>query len=108
MWSTGPGQGTDYCLACLLLERLSVDYEKELKLSFAVRASPQTASAIVILSARALLEHMDVAVLDIEASYDVCRRNSDVKCPTHVNLERLLAQTISSWTAILRLTEAKT
>ena len=93
VWSTGPGQGlsktrtdiqvflvskawgggTDFGLVCLLWKRLSVDCEKESKLSFAVRACPHNATAFVeqdntILSVRSLLEYTDVAVkMDIEA-----------------------------------------
>ena len=58
-------------IECLLLERLSVDCEKESELSFVVRACPWTAVVIVvqdntILSAHSLLEHEDVAeIMDI-------------------------------------------
>lgn len=56
-----------------------------------------------ILSTHALLEHTDVAImLDNEAIYDICRRNLDVERPTHTNLNRLIAQVISSMTASLR------
>ena len=39
---------------------------------------------------------------DNEALYDMCRRNFDVERPTYTNLNRLLAQIISSLTASLR------
>merc|ERR1719164_401157 len=46
---------------------------------------------------------MDVAVmLDNEALYDICRRNLDIERPTYTNLNRLIAQIISSLTASLR------
>lgn len=35
-------------------------------------------------------------------SYDVCRRNLDIERPTYTNLNRLIAQVISSLTASLR------
>merc|ERR1712152_19964 len=45
----------------------------------------------------------DVAVmLDNEAIYDICRRSLDIERPTYVNLNRLVAQVISSLTASLR------
>merc|ERR1712087_934994 len=48
-------------------------------------------------------EHTDVAVmLDNEAIYDICRRSLDIERPTYVNLNRLIAQVISSLTASLR------
>merc|ERR1712183_700312 len=40
--------------------------------------------------------------LDNEALYDVCRRNLDIERPTYQNLNRLIAQVISSLTASLR------
>ena len=35
-------------------------------------------------------------------SYDVCRRNLDIERPTYTNLNRLIAQVVSSLTASLR------
>ena len=37
-----------------------------------------------------------------KALYDICRRNLDIERPTYTNLNRLLAQIISSLTASLR------
>ena len=64
---TGSGFGS------LLLERLSVDYGRKSKLSFAVSPSPQVSTAVVepynsVLSTHALLEHTDCTFcLDNEA-----------------------------------------
>lgn len=102
------GGGTGSGLGALLLERLSVDYGRKSKLSFAISPSPQVSTAVVepynsVLSTHALLEHTDCTFcLDNEALYDVCRRNLDVECPTYTNLNRLIAQVISSLTASLR------
>jgi len=102
------GGGTGSGLGCLLLERLSVDYGKKSKLSFTVWACPQVATAVVepyntVLCVHSLLEHTDVTVMyDNEALYDICRRNLDIERPTYTNLNRLLAQVISSLTASLR------
>ena len=50
-----------------------------------------------------MLEHSDVAfMVDNEALYDICRRNLDIERPTYTNLNRLVAQAISSITASLR------
>src|ERR1700734_3021207 len=38
----------------------------------------------------------------LEAIYDICRRNLDVERPTYTNLNRLIAQIVSSITASLR------
>merc|ERR1712080_395254 len=102
------GGGTGSGLACLMLERLSVDYGKKSKLSFTVWACPQVATAVVepyntVLCVHSLLEHTDVTIMyDNEALYDICRRNLDIERPTYTNLNRLLAQIISSLTASLR------
>ncbi|KAF4317491.1 hypothetical protein BBO99_00007993 [Phytophthora kernoviae] len=92
----------------LLLERLSVDYGRKSKLGFTIYPSPQVSTAVVepynsVLSTHSLLEHTDVAVmLDNEAIYDICRRSLDIERPTYTNLNRLIAQVISSLTASLR------
>merc|ERR1712014_50409 len=102
------GGGTGSGLACLMLERLSVDYGKKSKLSFTVWACPQVATAVVepyntVLCVHSLLEHTDVTIMmDNEARYDICRRNLDIERPTYTNLNRLLGQIISSLTASLR------
>ena len=102
------GGGTGSGLGSLLLERLSVDYGKKSKLGFTIYPSPAVSTAVVepynsVLSTHALLEHTDVAVmLDNEAVYDICRRSLDIERPTYTNLNRLLAQVISSLTASLR------
>jgi len=102
------GGGTGSGLGSLLLERLSIDYGRKSKLSFAVSPSPKVSTAVVepynsVLSTHALLEHTDVTFcLDNEALYDVCGRHLDIQKPTYTNLNRLIAQVISSLTASLR------
>jgi len=41
-------------------------------------------------------------MVDNEALYDICRRNLDIERPTYTNLNRLIAQIISSLTASMR------
>jgi tubulin alpha len=104
--ATGGGTGSGF--GSLLLERLSVDYGRKSKLSFTVTPAPQVATAVVepynhVLSSHSLLEHTDCTFcLDNEALYDVCRRNLDIERPTYTNLNRLIAQVVSSLTASLR------
>eukprot|EP01105_Mastigella_eilhardi_P009985 TRINITY_DN233_c0_g1_i4.p1 TRINITY_DN233_c0_g1~~TRINITY_DN233_c0_g1_i4.p1 ORF type:complete len:386 (+),score=105.95 TRINITY_DN233_c0_g1_i4:59-1216(+) len=104
--SVGGGTGSGF--ASLLLERLSVDYGKKSKLDFVIWPSPQVSTAVVepynaVLSTHTLLEHTDCTfMMDNEAIYDICRRNLDVERPTYTNLNRLIAQVISSLTASLR------
>merc|ERR1712177_151525 len=102
------GGGTGSGLGALLLERLSVDYGKKSKLAYTVTPAPQVATAIVepyntVLSTHALLEHTDVCViLDNEAIYDICQKNLNIDAPSYSNLNKLIAQVISSLTASLR------
>lgn len=54
---------------------------------------------IIRLCVHSLLEHTDVTIMyDNEALYDICRRNLDIERPTYTNLNRLIAQIISSLT----------
>jgi len=102
------GGGTGAGFGALLLEGLSVDYGKKSKIEFAVYPSPQVSTAVVepynaVLCSHAMMEHSDVAfMVDNEAMYDICRRNLDIERPTYTNLNRLVAQGISSITASLR------
>ena len=42
------------------------------------------------------LQAREQAPQDNEALYDICRRNLDIERPTYTNLNRLIAQIISS------------
>mmetsp|Transcript_20830 Transcript_20830/g.31028 ORF Transcript_20830/g.31028 Transcript_20830/m.31028 type:complete len:475 (-) Transcript_20830:50-1474(-) len=100
--------GTGSGFGSLLLERLSVDYGKKSKLDFCMYPSPDLSTSVVepynsTLATHALLEHTDVAfMLDNEAIYDICRKNLGIERPSYRNLNRLIAQVISSLTASLR------
>ncbi|KAL1922254.1 uncharacterized protein VTP21DRAFT_9793 [Calcarisporiella thermophila] len=102
------GGGTGSGLGALLLERLSVDYGKKSKLEFCVYPAPHFATAVVepynsILTTHATLEHSDCSfMVDNEAIYNICRRNLGIERPTYTNLNRLIAQVVSSITASLR------
>ncbi|KAI8877035.1 tubulin alpha-3 chain [Backusella circina FSU 941] len=102
------GGGTGSGFGALLMERLSVDYGKKSKLEFSVYPAPQVATSVVepynsILTTHTTLEHSDVSfMVDNEAIYDICRRNLDIERPSYLNLNRLIAQVVSSITASLR------
>ena len=102
------GGGTGSGFASLLMERLSVEYGKKSKLAFSIYPAPQVSTAIVepynaILYTHTTLEHCDCAFLvDNQAIYDIARRNLDIVRPTYTNLNRIIAQIISSITASLR------
>jgi len=102
------GGGTGSGFTSLLMERLSVDYGKKSKLEFSVYPAPKTSSAVVepynsILTTHTTLEHSDCCfMVDNEAIYEICTRNLGVERPTFNNINRLIAQVVSSITASLR------
>ncbi|KAG5519023.1 hypothetical protein PMAC_002554 [Pneumocystis sp. 'macacae'] len=102
------GGGTGSGFGALLLERLSVDYGKKSKLEFSVYPAPQVSTSVVepynsILTTHTTLEHSDCSfMVDNEAIYDICRRNLGIERPGYENLNRLIAQVVSSITASLR------
>ncbi|KAK4038143.1 tubulin alpha chain [Parachaetomium inaequale] len=102
------GGGTGSGFGALLMERLSVDYGKKSKLEFCVYPAPQTATSVVepynsILTTHTTLEHADCSfMVDNDAIYDICRRNLGLERPSYENLNRLIAQVVSSITASLR------
>ncbi|OAD80480.1 hypothetical protein PHYBLDRAFT_120420 [Phycomyces blakesleeanus NRRL 1555(-)] len=102
------GGGTGSGFGSLLMERLSMDYGKKCKLEFCVYPAPQLSTAVVepynsILTTHTTLDHADVTfMVDNEAIYDICKRSLDIERPTYSNLNRLVAQVVSSITASLR------
>ncbi|OKL57081.1 Tubulin alpha-1 chain [Talaromyces atroroseus] len=102
------GGGTGSGFGALLMERLSVDYGKKSKLEFCVYPAPQNGTSVVepynsILTTHTTLEHSDCSfMVDNEAIYDICRRNLGIERPGYDNLNRLIAQVVSSITASLR------
>jgi tubulin alpha len=56
-----------------------------------------------VLATKSLLEFNDVTVvLDNEAIYDICKKRLKIERPSYSNLNRIIAQVISSMTASLR------
>ncbi|XP_032870072.1 tubulin alpha-1B chain-like [Amblyraja radiata] len=102
------GGGTGSGFISLLMERFSVDYGKKSKLEFSVYPAPQIPTAVVepynaVLVTHCTLEHSDCAfMVDNEAIYNVCPPNLDIERPTYTNLNRPIAQIVSSITASLR------
>merc|ERR1712176_649277 len=102
------GGGTGSGLGMLILERLAVDYRKKSKIGFEIYPSPNISTCIVepyngLLSTHWLLDHTDVSlVLDNEGLYSICQTKLDIKKPSYVNLNYLIAKVVSSMTAALR------
>merc|ERR1711990_1034815 len=102
------GGGTGSGFTSLLMERLSVDYGKKAKLEFAIYPAPRVSTAVVepynaVLTTHTTLEHTDCAfMVDNEAIYDLCTKKLGVERPNYTNLNRLIAQVVSSITSSLR------
>ena len=114
--------GTGSGFASLLMERLSIDYGKKSKLAFSIYPAPQVSNnpsttkdlylqvstSIVepynaVLYTHTTLEHCDCAFLvDNQAIYDLSQKSLGVQTPTYTNLNRIIAQVLSSVTASLR------
>ncbi|KAJ7934033.1 alpha tubulin [Mycena leptocephala] len=99
--SFGGGTGSGFGA---LFERHSADYGKKSKLEFCVYPAPQLSSSVVepynsVLTTHATMEHCDCSFMAI---YDICNKNLGVVSPNFFNLNRLIAQVVSSITASLR------
>jgi tubulin alpha len=92
------GGGTGSGFGTLLMESLSAEFGKKVKLEFCVYPAPQTATAVVepynsVLTTHTTLEHSDCSfMVDNEAIYDICQRNLGLPRPGFENLNRLIAQ----------------
>ncbi|KAE8221555.1 hypothetical protein CF319_g5104 [Tilletia indica] len=102
------GGGTGSGFGSLLLERLQQDYGKKAKLEFSVYPAPQVSSSVVepynaVLTTHTTLESSDCSfMVDNEAIYDICQKKLGISSPSFANLNRLIAQVVSSVTASLR------
>ncbi|CCM05570.1 uncharacterized protein FIBRA_07797 [Fibroporia radiculosa] len=102
------GGGTGSGFGALVLERLSTDYGKKSKLEFSVYPAPTMANSVVepynsVLTTHTTLEHSDCSfMVDNEAIYDICKKRLNITSPSFTNLNRLIAQVVSSITASLR------
>jgi tubulin alpha len=102
------GGGTGSGFGALLMERLSTDYGKKSKLEFSVYPAPKLSSSVVepynsVLTTHTTLEHSDCSfMVDNEAIFEICKKKLNVTSPSFTNLNRLIAQVVSSITASLR------
>lgn len=101
------GGGTGSGFGALLMDRLSQEFGKKSKLEFSIYPSPTISTAVVepynsILTTHTTLDHSDCSFLvDNEAIYDMCR-NLGVARPQYNQINRIIAQVVSSITASLR------
>jgi len=102
------GGGTGSGLGALILERIAVDYRKKSKIGFEIYPAPKISTCIVepynaMLSTHWLLDHTEVSVLlDNEAIYSICQKQLDIKRPSYLELNQIIAKVVSSMTASLR------
>jgi len=102
------GGGTGSGFGALLMEKLSTDYGKKSKLEFSVYPAPKLSSSVVepynsVLTTHTTLEHSDCSfMVDNEAIFEICKKKLNVASPSFTNLNRLIAQVVSSITASLR------
>ncbi|KAJ6638093.1 Tubulin alpha-4A chain [Pseudolycoriella hygida] len=102
------GGGTGSGFTTLLMERLAMEFPKRSKLEFCIYPSPRVSTSVVepynsVLTAHGTLEHSDVAfIFDNEAIFDICKTKIGLDLPGYVNLNRIIAQVVSSTTASLR------
>uniref|UniRef100_A0A0K0E393 Tubulin alpha chain n=1 Tax=Strongyloides stercoralis TaxID=6248 RepID=A0A0K0E393_STRER len=102
------GGGTGSGFSALLMESLSMEYGKKCKLEFSIYPSPRISTAVVepynsVLTTHTTLEHSDCSfMVDNEAIYEISHKNLGITNPTYTNLNRIIAQVVSSITASLR------
>jgi len=100
--------GTGSGLGALIQEQLSELFGKKTKMILSVYPSPQISTTVVepynsVCCTHKMNDHADVAfLLDNQALYDICRYKYNMESPRYIDLNRLIAQTISSLTASLR------
>ena len=75
------GGGTGSGFASLLYQRLSVDYQKKLRMGMTIFPSTIASNTVVepynsVLATHQLINHMDVGIFfDNEALHNICRKN---------------------------------
>jgi tubulin alpha len=89
------------------MENLSAEFGKKSKLEFSIYPSPKTVNSVVepynsVLTTHTTLEYSDCSFLvDNEAIYDMCK-NLGIERPGFIDINRIVAQVVSSITASLR------
>lgn len=101
------GGGTGSGFGSLVMDRLAAEFGKKSKLEFSVYPAPKIATAVVepynsVLTTHTTLDYSDCSFLvDNEAIYDMCK-NLGIARPHYVDINRIIAQVVSSITASLR------
>jgi len=103
------GGGTGAGFATLLMEQLDgYGFEKQSKLQFAIYPSPTISTAVVepynaVFATHGTLQTSECAfTIDNEAVYQICAKKLGIDRPNYSNLNRVIAQAVSSTTTSLR------
>eukprot|EP01084_Bolivina_argentea_P020820 38678_1 len=90
------GGGTGSGLGSLILEQISVNYRKKLKIGFEIYPSPTISTCVIepynaLLATHYSLDHIDISiVLDNEAIYEICQKWLDERRPSYGDLNNLI------------------
>ena len=102
------GGGTGSGLGSMLLEKVNLDYAKKTKLDFILFPAKDISVSITepyntVLGIHAMSENTNCSFsIDNQACYDICHKYLGVEHCTYLNINRIIAQTISSLTLSLR------
>ncbi|OMJ78957.1 hypothetical protein SteCoe_21129 [Stentor coeruleus] len=100
--------GTGSGLGGLLLESLSTDYSKSFIFTNTIFPSPKISSNNIeaynaVFGIHELIEYSSVSLIyDNEALYNICSEKLYIEMPEYMNINRLIAQNISSLTGPIR------
>ncbi|XP_023173598.1 tubulin alpha chain [Drosophila hydei] len=103
------GGGTGSGLGTRIMEQLVQDFGRKVTvIEFLVYPSPSISPVIVepynaLLAAHFSMDCADVSfIVDNEALYDICASTLNVPAPTYTNLNRIIGQVVSAFTASQR------
>ena len=103
--------GTGSGFSSVLLERLADEYDRKAKLAFSIYPTeyehPLSSTIIepynAVMHLSQLINHVDISfALENSAIYRVCQQKMRIERPSFSNLNRMIAQVISSLTISLR------
>eukprot|EP00828_Plagiopyla_frontata_P023305 TRINITY_DN2991_c0_g2_i1.p1 TRINITY_DN2991_c0_g2~~TRINITY_DN2991_c0_g2_i1.p1 ORF type:complete len:322 (-),score=46.11 TRINITY_DN2991_c0_g2_i1:143-1108(-) len=102
---TGSGFGTH------LYEYLHTEYSKAFRMGITIQPSPELATSVVepynaLLATGTSLEHSSAQlVFDNQALYSICENHLGVESPNYANINQIIAQIQSFYTASMRFEE---
>ena len=100
--------GTGSGFTSLLMQRMKQEYKNTTHIQCSVMPSPNYSDIIVspynaVLTSAESSDFSEVVILfDNEALYNICSRNLDIEKPSYRNINRLIAQIMTSLTASTR------